>query len=204
MALLRLAFGALALGAVGLQLAIQIERGYSVANFFSYFTNLSNLFAAGVLIAGAGRLVPGDAAREPGDFVRGLSAVNMVVVGLVYAALLRHVNLGSLRPAINVVLHDVMPVAVVLDWLLAPPRHRVGWSFVPACLIVPVLYLAYALLRGSAVDWYPYPFLNPEHHANGYLGVAGYAFGIGVTFVVVAAIVRMSGHWARGRVANMA
>jgi hypothetical protein len=204
LALLRLAFGVLAIGGVGLQLSIQISRGYSVANFFSYFTNLSNLFAAAVLIAGAGRLVPGGAMREPGDFVRGLSAVNMIVVGVVYAALLRHVNLGSLRPAINLVLHDVMPVAVLLDWLLAPPKQRIGAAFVPACLIVPMLYLAYALGRGSVVDWYPYPFLDPEHHANGYLGVAAYAIGVGVTFVIVAWVVRASGNWVRGKVAPVA
>lgn len=197
-AALRLGFGLLALAAVGLQLAIQVGRGYSAVNFFSFFTNLSNLFAAGVLILGAGRLVLGGAALEPGDFVRGLATVNMVVVGLVYAALLRHVDLGSLRPAINVVLHDVMPCAVVVDWLLAPPRRRLGPAFVPVCLIVPASYLAYSLGRGSVVGWYPYPFLNPER-VNGYAGVAAYGLGIGVTFFAVAWGVQAAGNWMRRR-----
>jgi hypothetical protein len=72
---------------------------------------------------------------------------------------------------------------------------------VPACLVVPTLYLGYALLRGNAVDWYPYPFLDPERHAGGYLGVAAYAIGIGIAFLVVAWVVRGSGNWARSRVA---
>ena len=27
--------------------------------------------------------------------------------------------------------------------------------------IVPALYLAYVLIRGSISGWYPYPFMNP-------------------------------------------
>lgn len=201
LARLRLAFGVLGLGAVGLQLVIQVERGYSVVNFFSYFTNLSNVFAAGVLIAGAGALRRAGV-REPADFVRGLSVVNMVVVGLVYAALLRHVNVGPLRPTINFVLHDVMPVVVLIDWAMAPPRRALGRGFVPACLVVPTLYLVYVLVRGRVVDWYPYPFLDPDRHESGYAGVAAYAAGIGLAFAVVAWLVRASGAWLRSRLAG--
>jgi hypothetical protein len=39
-----------ALWAVGWQLSIHAHMGLRIANFFSYFTNLSNLFAAFVLL----------------------------------------------------------------------------------------------------------------------------------------------------------
>ena len=39
-------FALLTLAAVGRQLVIHVESGFSVVNFFSYFTNLSNLLAA--------------------------------------------------------------------------------------------------------------------------------------------------------------
>jgi hypothetical protein len=49
------AAGALAiLAAVGYQLGQGLGgRSWSTANYFSYFTILSNLFAAGILLAGA-------------------------------------------------------------------------------------------------------------------------------------------------------
>ena len=55
LAALRLLFGLLIAAALGRQLFIQFEMGYSIANFFSYFTNLSNLFVAAVLVFGAFR-----------------------------------------------------------------------------------------------------------------------------------------------------
>ena len=49
-AAVRFLFGAVTLIAVGTQLGIHIGNGFSVLNFFSYFTNLSNIFAAVVLL----------------------------------------------------------------------------------------------------------------------------------------------------------
>jgi hypothetical protein len=46
-------------------------------------------------------------------------------------------------------------------------------------LIYPMLYLVYSLIRGPIVDWYRYPFLDPDE-AGGYLGVALYSVGITV------------------------
>jgi hypothetical protein len=47
-----------------------------------------------------------------------------------------------------------------------------------------VIYLAYVLIRGSQVGWYPYPFLNPAR-SGGYPSVVGYAAAIAATFVFV-------------------
>jgi carbon starvation protein CstA len=53
----RLFFGLLTLAAIATQLVIQIQRGLSVVNFFSFFTILSNLFAAVVMIIGTAFLM---------------------------------------------------------------------------------------------------------------------------------------------------
>lgn len=42
----------------------------------------------------------------------------MVVVGIVFALLLRTMDLGSLLPWVNFLLDYVMPAVVLLDWLL--------------------------------------------------------------------------------------
>lgn len=182
-AILRCVFGLLVLAAVGTQLVLHVRSGYNVVNFFSYFTNLSNLLAAVVLLMGA--LATFTRREAPGDLARAIAVVNMAVVGVVFAILLRNVDLGDLRPWVNTVLHYLMPCVVVVDWLLLPPKAKLGLKPLLLVLVFPVLYVAYVLLRGSLVNWYPYPFLNPLN-VGGYGGVAGYVVGIAVAFVLAA------------------
>jgi len=178
--ILRPLLGLLTLAAIGSQLLIHVRLGANVVNFFSYFTNLSNLIAAAVLLLTTKRQ---QKARRF-DRLRAFSTVNMVVVGIVFSLLLRNVELGALQPWVNFVLHYLMPCAVLLDWLLDPPSTRLGTRVLTLFLIFPAAYLAYSLLRGAQVHWYPYPFLNPDH-IGGYGGVAGYSVGITVLFLLV-------------------
>jgi hypothetical protein len=167
-----------ALVAIGQQLILHVGASYSVLNFFSYFTNLSNLFAAFVL-----SLSVFFGKEESRDLVRYISTVNMTIVGLVFAVLLRDVDLGALLPWVNYVLHYVMPIAIVLDWLLRPPASRMRSRSVFLAMAFPCVYLAYVILRGADTGWYPYPFLNPAN-VGGYGGVAAYASGIAAAFVL--------------------
>ncbi len=177
----RVALALLTLVAIGRQLTIHVSLGLSVINFFSYFTNLSNLFAAIVLLWGA-RGPGSHGATGPPDRVRAIAATQMTVVGVVFAILLRDVDLGALEPWVNVVLHYVMPCAIVIDWMVQPPRARLEPRDIVICLAFPAVYLSYVLLRGSAAGWYPYPFLNPAL-MGGYGGVAVYAVGIALAFL---------------------
>jgi hypothetical protein len=176
--------GLLAVVAIFRQLAIQIALGFSVVNFFSYFTNLANILAAGVLILGGWRALAGHQTTRLEDQVRGASVVYMAVVGIVFGVLLRDVDLGALRPWVNFVLHVLMPRAVVVDWFLRPPRRPLAIRSLLPWLIAPALYLAYILVRGSLIGWYPYPFLNPEI-GGGNRSVAVYIVGIAVVFLLV-------------------
>ena len=92
--LLRLLFGLLALSAIGWQLGIHLGFGFSVVNFFSFFTNLSNLFAATVLLLGAIGFFVSPQRLKASTRVRYISTVNMAIVGIVFAVLLRDVDLG--------------------------------------------------------------------------------------------------------------
>jgi hypothetical protein len=176
--LARTALAVLTLAAIGQQLVLHLGASHDPLNFFSYFTNLSNLFAALVLLLSVfGR---------PGgwiDVARYLSTVNMAVVGIVFSVLLRNVDLGALLPWVNFVLHYLMPVAIVIDWLLQPPASSLSWKVVVWALVFPAAYLLYAVLRGASIGWYPYPFLNPAN-VGGHGGVALYALGIAITFLL--------------------
>ena len=180
---IRLVFGVLALVAMGTQLNIQISSQQSVVNFFSYFTNLSNLFAALVLLYGALQLATNRLPSPLFDLLRGAAAINMVVVGVIFSLLLRDYDLGALLPWINTVLHYIMPIVVVFEWVLAPPQNKLGANQLVLCQLFPVAYLAYSLVRGAMVNWYAYPFLNPAT-VGGYDKVALYALGILVVFLV--------------------
>jgi hypothetical protein len=75
------------------------------------------------------------------------------------------------------VLHKIIPLVMVFDWLVDPPRRPIAWRSALLWLAYPVLYLAYSLVRGPFVDWYPYPFLNPAQ-PGGYGAVGLYAVAI--------------------------
>lgn len=157
----RAGFASLALVAVAAQLGYVIEQGNSIANFLSYFTIESNLFASLVL------LVVAVTAWRGGDterlaIWRGAATLFMVVTGVVYFLLLRNVDVQTSEPWINAVLHYLMPVVLLIDWLYDRPRQKIALGRAMWWLAFPVAYLVYSLGRGSLVNWYPYPFIDPR------------------------------------------
>ena len=180
----RFFFGLLTLAAVGTQLAVHISLRYDVWNFFSYFTNLSNLFAAVVLLVSGYRLLVRKQPTELDETTRGTATIAMAIVGIVFGALLTGQDLGSMVPWVNFVVHYLIPVVMVADWLFQPPRTTMTLRHLWYWLVDPVADLAYSLIRGSFVDWYPYWFIDPAR-AGGWGGVAVFAVGIAVGFLLV-------------------
>lgn len=190
----RFVFAALALFAVAVQFfAVTVPKGQSVVNFFSYFTNLSNIIIGVVLIVSAARLISGRAPTVGDTAVRGASVVYIVFVGIVFNTLLRDVELGDLIPWVNAIVHFVIPVAGLLDWLIWPPRNRLPFRVTFIWMSFPVVYVAYSLIRGAITGFYPYPFFNPSA-VGGYGGVALYCLALVIGFFVLAVIVRFLGN----------
>lgn len=77
----RFFFGLLTLVAVGTQLTVHLGMGYDLWNFFSYFTNLSNIFAALVLLISGYRVLIRKRPSEIDDVTRGTATIAMAVVG---------------------------------------------------------------------------------------------------------------------------
>ncbi|MER5866433.1 Pr6Pr family membrane protein [Kitasatospora sp. NPDC002040] len=168
---LRLGFGLLAAVALGVQAHRTVLLDLSMANFFSYFTNLSNMAAVVVLLVG-GTLGLLGRGRVP-DLVRGGVVLYMTITGLVYAVALSGYDLGPLLPWVNTVVHRLLPLVLLADWLADPPRRPISRQRALSWLLFPLLYLSYTLIRGAVVDWYPYPFLDPRHpDGYGRVGVA--------------------------------
>ncbi|MET3497526.1 hypothetical protein [Variovorax boronicumulans] len=93
---LRSFFSLVTLVAIGWQLSIHVRMGFDVVNFFSYFTNLSNLFAAFVLLLTAFRYFSGRATAGSSDRLRAVGiALTFFFGGWVLLALGK--KLGSLN-----------------------------------------------------------------------------------------------------------
>jgi hypothetical protein len=157
----RLGFGIIILGAVFAQLITSINYDRSISNFFSFFTIQSNLLSALLLIVIGSYVLLGKSGRTVA-YLRGALTLYMTMTGVIYVLLLsgyEH-DLQTTIPVVNIILHYVAPAYVLLDWLAFPPKKL---SFRPALvwLAYPLFYLAYSLVRGAFVDWYPYPFINP-------------------------------------------
>lgn len=170
----------------------------SITNFFSFFTILSNVAAVVVFLVGAALLL----ARRGSDpvwftLVRASVWTYMIVTGIVYNLLLRGIELpqGSTLGWSNEILHVVVPVLALLDWLFVPGRTAVAWNRLWTMLVFPIAWAVYTMLRGPVTPnelagtpyWYPYPFLNPYISHNGYLSVAFYIVLIAAVIGLVAA-----------------
>jgi hypothetical protein len=113
----------------------------------------------------------------------------MTITGVVFNLLLRGVDTPTIA-WVNEVVHVIMPLVMVFDWLTAPPRDPIRWPAALRWLIFPLLWLAYTLVRGAIVGWYPYPFLDVPR-----LGAASVAVTcvlIAVGFIATSAVVMAS------------
>lgn len=198
----RLLFAALSLAGLITQLVLAIQIHFSLVSFFSYFTNLANLIASVVFIVGAVRLARGYKTTDVDVAIRAASVVYMVFVGLVFNTLLVGADLGDLQPWVNVVHHMVMPLAVLIDWLVWPPRSRIRVRTALLWVIFPVAYVIYSLIRGTITHFYAYPFFNPGA-VGGYGGVALYCLAMLAGFVILAFVIRGLGNvLSRSRLAT--
>src|SRR3989338_5435580 len=151
-------------------------------NFFSYFTILSNIFAASVfLLLGFGvKTIFGIKVEN----LRLPAVVYMAITGIVVLVLLeKYAGLGLTLPWVSDILHRLMPVVLFADWLINPPKKKIADKAGFWLLLFPWAFAAYTLWRGPIVNWYPYPFLDPAD-VNCYFGVFVYVLGISLgTFV---------------------
>src|SRR5215207_3609123 len=166
-------------------------RFFATTNFFSYFTVLSAMGAVVTLvIAGAFALLT---PRDPAwlGILRTMVTVYVLVSGIVFGLIVAQASTRDYRvdvPWSDTLLHFVVPALAVVAWTtdaVLAVNPSVPWSTVGWALIYPSLWLAYTLLRGSDIGWYPYFFLD-----EALVGVALYcALVLGIFVCLTAALV---------------
>jgi hypothetical protein len=175
------------LGTAVLALAgiVLIAAGPATAvGLLPYFTIQSSLLYGGYAAWTARRGDPHTAAP-----VKGAVTLYVAITGLVYHLILTNPASGFavqdvhrvLVDAIgNQLLHTVVPLLAVLDWLIFDTRGRFRVRYPLYWLAYPLAYLAFALVRGAIEHRYPYPFLDVNQ--LGYRGVTVSALFFAVAF----------------------
>lgn len=184
----RLAFGILAVISV-FKNFLDLEEPY----FWHFFTNQSSLFSGIVLLLGATVLAR---RRSPlaWDIVRGTAVMMMLMTGIVYAALLGGLYnpFNGEHPWPSSVMHQLLPVVMLLDLLMVPLHRRVPTWSMSLFTVYPLAWLGFTVWYGNGNGWYPYEFLDPALGG----GVTGVAITIGVIVVgflaIAAFLIRLS------------
>jgi hypothetical protein len=132
-----------------------------LVKFFSFFTILTNILVAVALTCAAIQRHSAGHRFFRSPIVCGGITVSIVLVGIAYNLLLRHLwqPEGWQRVA-DEVLHDVMPLAFLLYWWLYIPKGSLRLTHVLMWMAYPVVYFAYVLLRGDLIGDYIYPFID--------------------------------------------
>ncbi|MBP2707998.1 Pr6Pr family membrane protein [Microbispora sp. RL4-1S] len=138
-----------------------------------YFTSQSNLLAVSACVVFGVALLRG---RNPGraaEYLRGLAAVDMAITGIVANVLLAEPD--APWSFSDFVLHQAMPVLMVVWWIAAPPAQPLPVTAVALWLAHPVIWTAMTLTYAaeSSDRWYPYFFLDPAQ-VGGWGGVAAF------------------------------
>jgi hypothetical protein len=160
-------------------------------NFFGFFTMQSNIIWYVVVAVTAVVVLTGRQQSALLQLARGCATAYMILVGAIYNALLAGQEGGVALAWANSVVHVVLPLYAVLDWLVFNDRRPLVWKRLWVSLIYPVVWVVVVLIRGATDGWVPYPFLDPD---TGYGLVFAYVGGIAALTVVTAAVV-----WALSR-----
>ncbi|QQZ40971.1 Pr6Pr family membrane protein [Pseudomonas sp. SK3(2021)] len=154
-------------------------------NFFSFFTVLTNTLVAVVLTCALNLRSSRGQRFFLQPWVSSGIAVSILVVGLAYSLLLRHLwHPQGWQLLADELLHDVMPLLFLVYWWCCVPKGRLGLRHVAGWMLYPLLYFAYVLLRGHVLGLYPYPFVDVDK--LGYAQAFVNALGILAGFVLVA------------------
>jgi hypothetical protein len=166
--------------------------GGILVQLLSYFTILSNILVAISLTL---PLLSPDS--KWGKYfssasVTGATTVYIATVGITYNIILRNlIILEGFSVLANELLHVIVPILYVLYWLLFAAKARLKWAELYYWLIYPLVYLVYVLIRGAISGYYPYPFVDVN--VLGYAGVAINSLGMIIGFVILSALLILTG-----------
>jgi len=160
------------------------SRTALAVNVFCYFTVQSNVI---VMVTTAALALRPD---RPSTVFRVARLTGVVAITITFVVF--HVALAGLQDLTgaaalaNLLLHTVVPVLAVGGWLVFGPRRATSGRIAALTLVFPFLWSVLALVRGTIVDFYPYPFVDVR--VLGYPRVLVNMLLVGVLFIALSSV----------------
>jgi hypothetical protein len=195
LATLRLLIGVGLIGSVIWQVTDRIANDlFRPFEYFAYFSIVTAIFAGLFLITtGFGLLLKIEDTKWV-EIARLSFAVALIVVGVVYHALLagaaNDVRDGDYAWPIlpNEIIHTYAPILAVIEYLISVRAFRIRFRAFLWVAVFPLTWLVLSIVRGTATNWWPYWFINPNGEA-GLGGMLTYIGAITLFFLVLGILV---------------
>lgn len=163
-----------------------LERLLDWSTFFTILSNIVVLIVTTMLVARPDLFTRPDRTGTVWRTLRLDSVLMIIITGVVYNLLLATGGKTGWDLISNTLLHVVVPILTPIVWIIAGPRGLISPRIIGYSLALPLLWAAYALVRGAAVGAYPYPFLDVA--TNGLASVLVFITAIVVIAVLLALV----------------
>ena len=193
-----------ALGLVAIVASFGIFDNYKMFrwDFYVHFTNLSNYFCIGIMVA---QLIQTARKKEDSHIstapvLKFIGVLAILLTFVVFNALLA--GAADRDPQLNwrvgsLLAHVFLPILFVGDWFLFRERGKVKWYYPIASVGFPLAYMIFIFIQAAILKFdtsilipgtntpliYPYFFVNLE--TQGVAGVAKWAVILFVAFMAV-------------------
>lgn len=143
----------------------------SLEEHFAYYTNLSNLICIIYFICYIVKYYILKV-KKYNSCIKGSITITIAITGIVYNFLLRPFmhdveGVMDLHSLSNYVVHIIMPLMVILDWILFDEKGKFKKYYIFIWLILPFIYFIFICIRATlgktftyASSRYPYFFLD--------------------------------------------
>ena len=171
-------------------------------DFYVHFTNISNFFCIGVILAGLFQTVK----KQENSFVSAVAILKFIgMLGILLTFLVFNILLAGAadrNPQANwrvgsLLFHVVLPIMYIADWFLFYERGKSKWYYPIVSIAFPLAYLLFLLIQALILKFdasilisgtntpliYPYFFVNLQTQ-----GVSGVLTWICVLFAAFVTI----------------
>ena len=171
-------------------------------DFYVHFTNLSNYFCLGIMIAALIQT----AKKKENSYVNVVPMLKFIgMLGILLTFLVFNIMLAGAEgrdPQANwrigsLLAHVVLPIMYIADWFLFYERKQCKWYYPIASILFPLAYVVFLLIQAIILKFdssilipttttpliYPYFFVNLDTQ-----GVSGVLMWIGILSAAFAAV----------------
>ena len=171
-------------------------------DFYVHFTNISNFFCFGVMLAGLIQTVKKqeNSCVSAAPMLKFIGMLGILLTFLVFNILLA--GAADRDPQANwrigsLIFHVVLPIMYIADWFLFYERKKSKWYYPIASIAFPLAYMSFLLIQAIFLNFdssilipstttpliYPYFFVNLETQ-----GVSGVLMWVGILSTVFVAV----------------